>query len=240
MSLTLALMFCERELPWLKLHLPVYVEAFREHPEDLFLNAYAASDETDGETARYLASLGFHVLTIPFHDDWSQFWNAFLDCLRPCGVTKVLRLDADELIFPRLVPVFDSLLDRASLINIKRYNFWYDRKQYNVNAFPDFQMRCYRLTEKIRYISQRHEGITGYVGETCWLEDGYIYHYGDIGQQNIRDRALRYINYDQVDKGLPLMDAIPADRQPGAATAPFEGEQPLDPDVVGLTAPFKE
>lgn len=242
MNLCLGMLFCERDLPWVKLHLPVYVKAFGSNP---IIIGYDMGDYGQ-ESHDYFTKLDADVqmIEINFHQDWSAALNQIIDFGIWLKQDAMLRLDPDELMFGGDIELVGKILNHYSLIGLARYNFWYDRTQVNVNAYglADAQWRAWRLDGRARYVGKRHEGVAfgGHARETLICPDVAIYHYGDIGKQNIWARALRYINYDRADLGLEPLTEIPPDRPPGAKTEPFDKPQPLDPAVCGLTAPFEE
>lgn len=226
--------FCEADAPYLRLHLPVLVDSF----DTIIPVTY----EPDGEAADIVASHDLEFLVRPFAWNWSDYWNNIIDYATGLGHKAMIRLDPDELIFPTLVDRLDNMLDRWRLIGLPRYNFFYDRTQYNVDSYPDLQWRCFRLDGTSRYDGKAiHEGIqyTGPLDEYVYLASdnmGHIYHYGDIGP-NIQRRALRYHNLGLVDQGLPPVSELPADIKSGAMTQTFVGAQPLETDPF---APFED
>jgi hypothetical protein len=234
-KLALAMMFCNQDLPFLKLHFPVLRACF----EKIYC---ATGDDTDCEAADYLRTNGVQIIPLAFDNNWAEFWNKFIITLMAHGVERMIRLDPDELMFPDHIAYVDILLNHFELIGFPRWNFWYDRTQYNINAYPDSQWRAWRLEGHVSYFGTVHEGISfsGQRDEIALPMNIPIFHYGDIGKANINVRALRYINYDLVNKGLPTVKEIPPGRQPGAATTPFTDPQPLDPVVIGKYAPFEE
>jgi hypothetical protein len=238
MTVTLAIQFCERDLPFLRLHLPVYLSAFSQNDK---VNAFAASDQTGGPAAEYLTQIGVTVVNLPFFDDWGQFWNSFLSKLREHGIVKVLRADPDEAFFPSDLLVLDSLLDQYALIALPRLNFWGDRK-HEMNNRPDAQWRGFRVDRPVYFAGKRHEGV-GYHGaasEILVAQDApMIYHYGPASQTGIYERALRYWNYDRMDKGLDPVEVLPPEVSLEWGAIPYDGPQPLDPEIVGLYAPFE-
>lgn len=240
MNLCLGMLYCDRDLPWLKLHLPVYLSVIKGSP---FILGYDHRDFSE-ESHRFISNLDADVqlIDISFEQDWSAAWNKIIHFANWLNQHMMLRLDPDELMFPDEIRQAAGLLDHYALVSFPRWNFWYDRLQVNVHARPDMQYRAWRLDGRVTYQGKRHEVVRfgGHAREVYQAKGIYIYHYGDIGMRNIYDRALRYINYERMDKGLPLLDEIPSDRRPGATTEPFTGSQPLDPAICGIYAPFVE
>lgn len=238
--LTLVMLIAAHDEPYLRLHMPVYMGAFRVGKK---LNVIAAStDGAETDSYKYMQSIGAQVHTVDFNWDWSLALNQLLDIARTAKVDRVLRMDPDELIFPDDPKRIDAMLDSYSVLAFPRFSYFYDRTQVNTNSYPDLQFRAWRLDDRIRYQGKIHEGIvfTGPPSEVVHLNNVQIHHYGDIGKENIQRRALLYVNARRRDQGLPPLKKVPADQQPGASTQPFMGIQPLDPQTVGIYAPFSE
>lgn len=240
MTLTLGMMFCAHDLPYLRLHLPVYMEGFR---SDNKLHIIAASsDGTYTDSYKFMKELGADVTSIQFNWNWSKFWNELLGYAQARGATKLLRLDPDELIWQADVQRIDALLDAYSFLAFPRHNFFYDRTQVNVNAHPDLQARAWRMDGRIQFQGEIHEGVafSGNPNECAHIHQIHLWHFGDIGKANIQRRALMYINYQRRKEGLAQLERVPDDQQPGAQTARFVGKQPIDPLAIGKYAPFSE
>lgn len=239
--LTLLMMLNQNDEPYLRLHLPVYLDAFRSEGK---LNVIAASsDGTQTDAFRYMKDLGVAPISIPFEDwDWSKFLNQMLSYAQARGVTKVLRLDPDELMWPTDVAKIDNYLDVYSLLAFPRYSFFWSRDQVNTASFPDLQSRAFRLDGRVHYEGRIHEYpvFTGNPEEMADIHAVKIHHYGDVGKAQVQRRALFYINDRRRAENLPLLTEVPADQQPGAPTQRFQGRQPLDPVACGKYAPFKE
>jgi len=238
--LTLVFLFHQSDEPFLRLHLPVYMGAFRSGRK---LNVIAAStDGNETDAYKFVQSLGIQTHTVDFNWDWSAALNQLLDIARTAKVDRILRMDPDELIFLDDPKRIDAMLDAYSVLAFPRFNFWYSRTQVNVNSYPDLQFRAWRLDDRIRYQGKIHEGVvfTGPPTEVAHMNNIHLYHFGDLGKENIQRRALMYINVKRREQGLPLLKKVPADQQPGATTQPFMGISPIDPNVCGLTAPFDE
>lgn len=231
MTICLGLMFHQGDLPFLRLHIPYLRQGF-EH-------IMAGSDDTSSEAAEFLRGCGAEVVPVPFNDHWSESLNALIDAATG-RYDKMIRLDPDELIFVEDIPRIEAGLDRARMLITARYNFWFSRETMDIGAFPDFQCRMWRLDGNVRYQGKRHEGLVSGPGDMVMLPGVYLYHYGDASTTGYMHKALKYFNYARRDTGQPLVDKLPDDVYPGANVAIFAGAQPLDPAVVGKTAPFDE
>lgn len=232
MTLTLGMMFHQGDLPFLKLHMPYLRQGFSE--------VIAGSDCISSEAADYLRTLGVEVVPVPFNDHWAESLNALINTATNNGHTKMLRLDPDELIFVQDAPKIEAGLDAYRYLAFPRHNFWYSREMVDVNAWPDTQLRAWRLDGNVRYQGKRHEGIPYQAGELGQVVGVELFHYGDASTTGYMQKALKYERYRRRDAGLPDVDKLPDDVHPGANVMPFLERQPLNPAIIGKFAPFKE
>lgn len=232
---------------WLRLHLPAIASAF-----DGVVIATDDDKMTTHRTIEIALAADVKKLDIfehSFNDNWSEMFNHTIEHAEKLGYDAILRLDPDELMFPdHIQRVRELLEDKVSAIGcVPRYNFWLDRLHYVEQApfYPDWQRRAFCLNRGVKYSGQRHEGLT-------WPSDTMkrymplaivapIFHYGDIYLPNILARDLKYLNMAHRDAGAPELAERPADRAiPHRDTVLFEGQQPINPNVCGIYAPFTE
>lgn len=245
MRLALGLIFTN-ELPWLKLHLPVY--------KDSFDGIVGITDpETVDGSVEYLHSLGAAIITYPWQYNWGDFATKLCDYAESLKYDAIMRLDPDECIFSWAGTEIKLMLQRdATLICFARYNFFNDRKHLWAGTFPDWQVRAWRLRRGIIVQGDKHEGVNfaqhDLHEDTLDPEHRYqhvttpaIFHYGWGSHGGIYYQQTKYQSQAQVAAGGPPQVAWPADFQIiQYPTEPFDGPQPIDPDECGLYAPYQE
>ena len=144
---------------------------------------------------------------------------------------------------PRDIDAVRTYLEtQYAVVCLPRWNFWQDRKHVWPLMYPDYQGRCFRLDRGIRLEGKRHEGLNLRDAElnrlTLYATKEFIYHYGDIGA-NVVPRALKNLNVARTDRGLQPLDKHPNPEAIYRESVEFTEEQPLDPDAVGIYAPFE-
>ncbi len=226
-------MMVYNEAHWLKLHLPIMLAAV-----DGVVAVDSAS--TDG-TPELLESMGVQVFQHEFHCNWGEHFNHVIRHAEALGYDTMLRLDPDECMFADDIRLVRNLLGKHHLLRLPRFHFWEDRLHYVPEKFPDWQWRAWRLNEGVYLEGQYDEMVVGSpewrIGEYYAPDDERhildmldcpIYHYGDLVNP-----AVRYHHPNR-------------NRLPDSVThiwrnaIPFEREQPLDPSIIGLRAPFEE
>jgi len=246
MKLCLVFMFTPDELPYLKLHLPVFAHEFD--------GIWAMTDySTPHEVIHEVQALcGAGVSVAKWEYNWGDFVNKLVRHPEVMGFDAVMRIDPDECLMPGAADEIRRLLtDTASLLVLPRYEFFGDRRHYRADLYPDGQARAWRLNRGIIVQGLRHEGVdlTAHgLSEHDPHPDHYvlrggphIYHYGWIGKTGIYRNMVKYQRHAQVSAGGPEHVAFPADTPlVSFPTVPFDGPQPIDPDTVGLYAPFEE
>lgn len=230
MRLALALMFLD-EAHWLRLHLPSMLPAV-----DGLIGLDGGSTDDSADVIR---AFGGKVFERPFDWNFGAQAQALLDAVESEGYDAVLRLDPDEIITPEDIEIVRRELERGQyhLLLLPRIDFSFDR----VSRSPDLdwpQWRAWLLHRGIRY----HDFL---VHETPKLPDGLltwqmpvcIYHYGNLVDPYTRHwRGLTYKAL--IDKTpLPPFEPVPT---PWYPTVPYHGTHPLDPEEIGLTAPFTD
>ena len=237
MKIALLMMATPNDRACLDLHLPVFKDAF-----DGFL-ALTDADNTKFMSEMYLR--GAITFGVHFRNDWSEAFNFGLKRAEEMGFDVVVRIDPDELIWPEIVP---SLKEKfklgAKLVHLPRYNFFPDRKHHRFNIYPDPQSRAVRLGCGLKLFGKRHETVDGSqlqtgtenIISTDWQD--HIFHYSWVGDRILKQQ-LRYYNDARIDGGLEPVSELPPDSKfPDWPVVPFEGRQPLDPDVIGINAPW--
>jgi hypothetical protein len=239
MKLCLLMMVTAGESPYLRLHLPVYVDQF-----DGAVVLLQRGQDFEAEAQALQATVKpydrLEWLVRDFHNDWSEFLNIGIEYAEYRKYDAIMRLDPDEVLFAADISKIRTALERADILMFPRRNFFGDRLHYATDHWPDYQARAFKLNKGTRYVGQHHEG-PHCAGPLLTLDDVVIYHYGWVGKQRIRERALHYMNVAREAGGLPPLTEYPADQpDPVWPTAPFDGPQPIDPRVVGMYAPFNE
>lgn len=256
MKLALVMMIHIGDAPWLKLHLPSIADCFDgavivADPREALHDEMEALDVFDHPDLYASRSA---LVTREFDNNWSAQFNAGIEEAERRGYDALIRLDPDEAVFPSFVDGVRSLLETYSVLCFSRINYWKSRLRYTPGLFPDWQCRAWQLGKGIRLGGQHHEGVN-------WLQYGLaegdpvadtprqvlrvphlpIYHYGNVGRERILERDLHYLNVARETEGHPPLTERPVDRAfPTRHSVPFRADQPLDPNIVGVYAPFKE
>lgn len=228
MKLALGMMFCKGEINWMKLHLPEFTWCFD--------GIVAVTDDLSGDEPFYLTRhFSGHVYSHPFNSDWSEMLNHLIDHAESEGYDAIARIDPDEAIHVSDIAILRAELEMQDVLFLPRFNFWEDRYHYLPEWYPDFQARAFRLNKGIRYVGKRHEHLNTTAGA---ITSATLFHYGWIGPGVLR-QDLKYLNYARIDAGLLPLAERPTDREyPQHSPVYFEGIQPLDPAIVGATAPW--
>lgn len=222
MKLALALMF-QNSAPWLRLHLPVIARAFD--------GIVAVDGGSSDDGADVIRQHGGVVFDRAFDWDFGAQGNYLIECCERLGYEAMLRLDPDELIYPSIVPCLRARLEVPMIVSLPRFNFTADRLHINLQWYPDPQQRAWRLGCGVRYKGLIHEIP---VGQPSLVIPGmHIYHYGWISEPaELIDKQRHY----HALSNLPF-DPGPVFEYP-AGTLFTQGEQPLDPKVIGVRAPY--
>lgn len=248
MRLALCIMFSRGELPYLKLHLPVY--------KDHFDGIVALTDDrTDDGSIAYMRQIGARVYVLPWREDWGWSVSRLFEFAEESNFDAAMRLDPDECIFSEAPDTIRyDLENKATLLCFSRYEFFADRNHYREELFPDWQARAWRLNRGIKVEGKRHEGINFF---DAGLREGeginpnervmrvnapQIFHYGYVGKQKLRENQLKYLNYSRVDHGMePLLTLPPGTPEiNNVKTAHFPWDQPISTKICGIYAPWKE
>jgi hypothetical protein len=242
------MLFCDRDLPYLRLHLPVYANAC-----DGFVGLTDMT--TSAETVALVQSFGARTFRHDWQDNWSYSLNILIQRCEECGFDAMLRLDPDEAIFPASAQVIKQVLERdCTLLFLSRWNFWMDRKHYSAANYPNYVHKAFRLNRGIRWILKRHEtmnlqelGLTVDLNASpdvraMSIPDPQVFHYGWL-KPNLAEKELRYINYHRRDDGLSELDVHPGPVSQEYVSfqdvQEFTLPQPIDPDVCGIYAPWE-
>lgn len=245
MKLALGLMFTNGELPYLKLHLPVTRQGFD--------GVVAITDRnTSNDDVLCLMKDDVSVHTHDWLHDWGYFSTLLALDAEAEGYDAVMRLDPDECLQADAGHIINGLLENeASLLVFPRYEFYGDRCHYRADLFPDHQARAWRLRRGIVVGGRRHEGIdfaahglSEHVIDpdrrVMRVSAPQIFHYGYASVTGIRRAMERYQNHARHDGGLEPIPLDPNVSTMQRDTVPFEWHQPLDPQIIGATAPWKE
>lgn len=238
MKLALLMMVHAGEAPYLRLHLPVFAKCF----DGIMIIFERGQDiETEVEAVRDARS-DVEWIVRDFDGDWAKMLNQGIEAVELSGIRydAVLRLDPDEAMFPEDIIDIRMSLEHDPVLALPRYNFWGDRLHYIDKHpwWPDHQTRAFRLNCGYHYEGQHHEHL---VADRVMVDPAPIYHYGWVGKQRILERDFHYLQVAREKEGLPPLAERPADREfPQHEVAEFKGVQPIDPNVVGIYAPYQE
>lgn len=233
-------MFMNADLPWLKLHLPVYLSS------GVFdgVVALAGDRYTPLELADMVRGHSLFVGYRAFDWHFGNQANHLVDCCERQGFDALFRADPDELVsgdhLRRMRATLEAHPDK--LIGLSRLHFIGDRLHIQPDWRPDFQWRAWTLNRGVRYgdDARVHELPTaGVPNERYELDEAVILHYGYIEPAPVR--AYKIAAYEAVQKGLalPKREAYAHWSPLDIPRVPFVGDQPLDPAVIGVHAPFE-
>lgn len=184
--------------------------------------------------------------------DWnfSNQANSLIDCAE--GVYSendskpsydiVLRLDPDELMFLEDISYVKYQFENglASCLEFPRYNFKNSRL-YTTKDYPDYQARAWLLHRGIKYSTNKmvHETLLGFSQK---MDNIHIFHYESLNN-DLNRRWLKHMNYSLLAQGKAPLDKVPDDFvvPDDFDSRPYElfkNDQPLNPYLVGINAPF--
>lgn len=244
MKLALAFLF-QDDLRWLRLHLPVYVAS------GVFDGIVAVDGGSSDGGADFVRLLGGTVYERPFANDFAAQGNYLIRCCEEDGYDALYRADPDELVSPEDLKKVRAALEDGfiDLIALSRYNFVGDRKHVHASWYPDPQWRAWHLNRGIGYpdnlsvheVPKQLYQLTKRPFVPHHLADAHILHYGYILPD--AERAYKIASYDAIQNSKPMPDKAEynkrfATERLDIPRKPFDGAQPLDPDDIGVKAPF--
>lgn len=245
MKLALGIMFTN-EKPWLTMHLPVYAHEFDG------IVTITDPKTTDG-SIEYLQSIGARIAIQPWEYNWGNFATNLCDYAEELGYDAIMRVDPDECLMPGSAAEIKRLLtDEAALLCFPRHEFFGDREHVRADLYPDHQARAWHLRRGIVVGGERHEGVNFFqhgLSESATdpayrvlrVRQPHIFHYGWASKTGIWDNQVKYQSHAQVEAGGPPEVNFPSDTQlVEFPTIPFFDDQPIDPKVCGMTAPYGE
>jgi len=235
MKMCIAMMMMN-ESAWLRLHLPVLLSA-----SSVDGCVIIDGGSTDDSVA-VAESFGATVVHRPW--DWKprDQENAVIQLAEWMGYDVILLTAPDELWFPAHIDQMKRLMSNAKnfALRFPTFNFVKDRRHYAPQApyFPDFHERVWRLGQGIRHVGALDSTPSFSPDQALRCMDVPMFHYSHIKPRDWY--TLKGLNFHRVRDGLPPLDRLPE----GFAVEdypehyPFVGDQPLDPAVVGESAPY--
>lgn len=222
MTTCIGMMFQDEE-HWLRLHLPIIAES------GLPIVALDGGSKDGG--ADVIRDYEGVVYRRKFEHDFGAQANALFDCCDGEHYTSVIWLAPDELLFPDDLKAIAKSLETGNAFSFPRYNFIKDRYHVSPEMYPDYQIRAWRLRQNIRVSGAVHETVYKSImakGWTIELLPMHIYHYGGINPMT--HLALKHINYQRIEKGLPVLDQLPDGMTAGEypVHVAFSGKQPIE------------
>jgi len=115
-----------------------------------------------------------------------------------------------------------------------------------LDFYPDLQWRAWRLGLGVKMSGRVHETVPPKIRDVIGarFDAGHIFHYEGIRRDYI-ERDYKHRCYEAIRSGIdPLsikrMKRLPRGFKPlWRDRAKFTGEQPLDPEAIGVLAPFE-
>lgn len=227
----------QNEEAWLRLMLPVLLKS------KAIDGIVAVDGGSDDNGAEYIKSLGGTVLERTW--DWKpqDQENAVISLAEWCGYDCILLTAPDELFMPQGIDLMKSLMSDAKTFALQfpTWNFVKDRLHYSPQApyFPDFHERVWRLGQGIRHVGALDSTPSFSPDQALRCMNIPMFHYSHIKPRD--QYRLKGLNFHRVKDGLPPLDKLPegVDPEPYPYHIPFFGEQPLDPNVIGIRAPIE-
>lgn len=144
----------------------------------------------------------------------SDFGDARNTVIRQAEVEKydwIVFLDADEELKAPAVKLIRKYIESgaAEAFALPRIEFVGDKKHYDDSVYPDWQHRVFKLNVGHNYRGGVHESLFkgDILAPVVRLLRCPIYHYGRCMPKEFL--ALKYLNYERIKAGLPLLDKIP-------------------------------
>ena len=147
----------------------------------------------------------------------------------------------DELWFQGHIDSIYLFLERGIFpaMRFPTYNFTGDRAHIAVHPpyYPDSHVRAWRLDLGIRH-KNALDSVPDFPEHLVKTLPYHMYHYSHIKPRDWY--TLKGTNFHLVKDGLPPLKELPEGTplSPFPQGVPFEGEQPLDPAICGLRAPY--
>jgi len=231
MTTCIGMMF-QDEAHWLRLHLPILAES------GLPIVALDGGSKDDG--ASVIREYEGVVYRRKFEHDFGAQANALFDCCDGEHYSSVIWLAPDELMYPEDLLTIAELLKTENAMAFPRFNFMKNRLHVSPEAYPDYQIRAWKLRNNIRVSGSVHETVYKSIMGKGWMinqQQMHIYHYGGINPMT--HLALKHINYQRIEQGLPVFDELPEGMNAGEYPKHvlFSGKQPLEP--IDIHAPFE-
>lgn len=226
----------QNEADWLKLHVPAWLKATS-------VDGLVAVDggSTDGG-GDYLRSLG---ATVEYRQwDWKPLdqENAVIELAERAGYDAMLLTAPDELWWAQDIDIAKAALStQDSALSYRTVNFVKDRLHYAPNApyWPDPHIRAWRLNQGVRHVGAI-DSVPAIPREKVVNMSGLMYHYSSIKDRrfyNWKGHNFHRVKNGQLPLEIPWQEFEPA---PLPEHVPYDAPQPLDPQIIGVRAPYHE
>lgn len=204
-------------------------------------------DSTDGsrnvvKDAAALFHIPADIKIVPWAWDFARQQNHALSYAEAIGYDAIFKWDPDELLFAAHLRQARQLLEQHIALVVPRFNFEERRDRYCPMMYPDWQIRFFRLNRGIFWTKRLHAGtnvldLFGYDGNSqprhehpvLYVPSFPIYHYEGI--RPLKDRALKWRNYQLIQNGQTPLEAWPENEPlpayPVRFSIPFVGDQPI-------------
>jgi len=219
-------MFFQNEEEWLTRHLPVLTAVTKL----LDVKLIGLDGGSDDNSAHVWQKFGGEL----YYNEFVNFGAQANQLLRLCRMRNaryVLRLDADELMFPEEMVKVLLLLggSKTQSVQMRRYNFEGDAKHWCMDIYPDWQIRGINATE-CWYKGKVHERL---ICKNPLQVDYHIYHYEGLKTSAFRMwKNQNYARRLEGKKDLSFAEyckIVPTDKLPAVLRkqTKFTKKQPL-------------
>lgn len=189
-------------------------------------------------TVELLGSFGVHVVSQEWKGNYAQGRNQLIQVAEEAGFDYLFMLDADEAMSKEGIELCKKMAEKHDVLTLPRFEFVQDFQHYDSALYPDWQCRFFKLNKGYHFKNKVHEMLHNKSGDPLIhsrmahkVLKAPIYHYGRCKPREVL--ALKYINYDRVQRGLEPLTELPHDVDPSTfklweRCEPFVENHPLE------------
>lgn len=162
-------------------------------------------------------SYGFYVHRQEWKNNFALARNIVIQLAEEAGADYLFMLDADEAMLKEDIDALKELAEKHDVLAVPRYEFVQDFNHYDPTVYPDWQCRFFRLNRGYYFKNKLHEMLHDKNGKAVMsnakfytkVPKHHIYHYSKIVDR--KRSVLKYVNYDRMSAGKPMLDSLPPD-----------------------------